>query len=63
MVSLDTDCMIAETMGIFSVTGHSSLPFLYFTKGVFNDTFAGIQPSGVYPGTSKYSLNVLDGSE
>ena len=47
ILSSETDCMMAETMGIFKLMGHSSLPFLYFTRGVFKLTFAGTQPSGV----------------
>jgi hypothetical protein len=45
MVSLETDCMMAETMGIFRLIAGSSWPFRYFTKGVRRDTLAGMQSS------------------
>ena len=40
-VSLDTDCMMAETMGMERFRGHSSWPRRYFTRGVRRDTLAG----------------------
>ena len=40
--SPDTDCMIADTIGIFNVMAGSS-PFLNFTSGVLIDTLAGMQ--------------------
>ena len=61
MVSLETDCMIADAKGTLSVIADSS-PFLNLTKGVFRLTFDGMQFSPVYPGIRRYSLNVLDGS-
>ena len=45
--SPDTDCMIAETMGMFMVMGQSSSPLRYFTRGVFRDTFSDRQVMGV----------------
>ena len=45
MVSLDTDCMMAETMGMFRLMAGSSWPFRYFTRGVRRDTLAGMQSS------------------
>ena len=63
MVSLDTACMIAETIGILMEIGHSSTPLRYFTIGVFRSTFAGMHLLEEYPGTSRYSLKVWDGSE
>ena len=44
MVSLDTDCMMADVMGMFMESFGSS-PFLNFTKGVRRDTFAGMHCS------------------
>lgn len=53
--------MIADAKGIFSERAGVS-PFLNFTRGVLRLTFVGIQFSSVYPGMSRYSLKVLDGS-
>ena len=47
-----------EEVGIALYFGSS--PFLYFTSGVFNDTFDGIHLSSVKFGNNKNSLNVLD---
>ena len=41
MRSSDTDCMIAEVIGMFMEIFGSS-PFLNFTNGVFKETFAGM---------------------
>ena len=57
ILSSDTDCMIADTIGMFMEIAGSS-PFLYFTRGVFKDTFAGMHSEEEYPGTNKYSPNV-----
>ena len=62
ILSSDTAAMMADTMGTESSRGHSSSPLRYFTKGVFRLTAAGTQSAGVWPGTSRYSLNVRDGS-
>ena len=62
MRSPDTDCMIADTIGIFMLSGDSSSPLRNFTIGVFRETFAGVHSLEEYPGTSRYSLNVRDGS-
>ncbi len=62
MVSLDTDCIMAEVMGMFKRMAGSSTPLRYLTKGVRKDTLLGIQSSEVYPGMSRYSLKVWDGS-
>src|SRR5665648_1284362 len=60
-LSSETDCMIAETRGMFiSIAGCS--PFLYLTTGVLKLTFSALHSFDEYPGTSRYSLNVLDGS-
>ena len=40
-LSPETDCMMAETIGMLSDIAGSS-PFLYFTRGVLSDTFAGM---------------------
>ena len=57
----DTDCMIAETKGMFSsIAGFS--PTLCFTSGVFSETLVGTHCLVVKPGISKYSPNVLDTS-
>ena len=42
MVSLDTDCMMADTMGMFMESGQSSCPLRYFTSGVFRLTAEGM---------------------
>ena len=47
-VSFETDCITAETIGMFIVKGHFSPAFLlYRTIGVFKFTFAGIQSGPV----------------
>ena len=61
--SPETDCMIAETIGIFIEIAGSSTPFLYFTSGVLRLTLLGMHSAEEYPGTRRYSLNVRDGSE
>ena len=61
MRSPETDCMIADTIGIFNSIADFS-PLRNFTKGVFNETFAGVHSALEYPGTSRYSLNVREGS-
>ena len=40
-LSPETDCMMAETIGIFMEMAGSS-PFRNFTSGVFSDTFSGM---------------------
>ena len=60
-LSSDTACMMADTMGIFMDRAGSS-PFLYLTSGVLRLTLAGVQSQLEYPGTSRYSLKVRDGS-
>jgi hypothetical protein len=47
---------------MFRQSGHSSSPLRYFTNGVLRLTDAGMQEAGVWPGTSRYSLKVRDGS-
>ena len=59
--SPETDCMMAETMGIF-MTMEDSSPFLYFTRGVFRLTLDGMHSLEEYPGISRYSLKVWEGS-
>mgnify|MGYP003495866020 CR=1 FL=1 len=58
----ETDGMMAEKKGKVRVIGHSSSPFLYFTRGVFKETFEGMHVASEYPGIRRYSLNVWDGS-
>ena len=60
-LSPETDCMIAETRGIFIVIAGCS-PFLNLTSGVFRLTFAGTHSLEEYPGMRRYSLKVCDGS-
>ena len=60
-LSLETDCMMAETMGIFKLIAGSS-PFLNFTSGVTSVTLSGIHSEEEYPGTNRYSLKVCAGS-
>ena len=40
-VSLDTDCIMADTMGILRESGHASSSLRYFTSGVRRDTLSG----------------------
>ena len=47
IVSLETDCMMAETMGIFRQMGHSSSPLRYLTNGVRRETLSGVLSSEV----------------
>ena len=61
MVSLDTDCMMAETSGIFMVRDGVS-PLRYLTMAVFRLTLAGMHSAEEYPGTSRYSPKVRLGS-
>ena len=42
IVSLETDCMMAETRGMDMVMADSS-PFLNLTRGVFRETLLGTQ--------------------
>ena len=44
MVSFETACMMAETIGMFMEIFGSS-PFLNFTSGVFSETFVGMHLS------------------
>ena len=60
-LSSETDCIMAETKGIFIVREGFS-PFLNLTSGVFKSTFAGIHSADEYPGTNKYSPKVCEGS-
>ena len=53
--------MIAETSGMFSVSAGSS-PLENLASGVFRLTFWGTHSWEEYPGTSRYSLKVWDGS-
>ncbi len=46
MRSSETDCMMAEIMGMLREMGHSSSPLRYFTSGVFRLTAAGMQLLG-----------------
>ena len=59
--SSDTACMIAETIGMLAYSADSS-PFVYLTIGVRRLTFAGMHSAEEYPGTSRYSLKVCEGS-
>ena len=57
----ETACIIADVIGMFMLIAGSS-PFLNFVTGVFSETFSTLLSADEYPGTSRYSLNVLDGS-
>ena len=46
-VSLDTDCMMADTMGMESIRGQSSVPLRNFTRGVRRETLEGTQSGEV----------------
>ena len=41
IVSLETDCMIAETIGVVISIAGSSCPLRNLTSGVFKETFSG----------------------
>jgi hypothetical protein len=58
----DTDCIIAETNGMFSEIADSS-PLRNFTAGVLSEIFEGIHSADEYPGIIRYSPNVREGSE
>ena len=57
MLSSETDCIQAETNGMFIDSGDSS-PFLNLHNGVRNETFEGTQFSDEYVGMRRYSENV-----
>ncbi len=61
-VSFETDCMIADTIGMFNLMDGSS-PFENFVMGAARSTFSGKQSLVVRFGSSKYSLKVLETSE
>ena len=61
--SPETLCIMAETIGMFMLKGHSSSPLRYLTSGVRRLTALGTQAEEEYPGTSRYSPKVRDGSE
>ena len=46
-VSLETDCITAETMGMFKEMAGSSTPLRYLVSGVRRETLAGMQSSEV----------------
>ena len=46
-VSLETDCMTAEVMGMFRDRAGSSTPLRYLTRGVRRETLAGMHSSEV----------------
>ena len=59
MFESDTDCIIADTKGMFSdILGVS--PLRYFTSGVRSETASGVHSLVVKPGISRYSLKVLE---
>ena len=60
-VSLDTDCMIAETKGMLSRMRDSS-PRAKRTSGVCSETFCGVHSRVVSPGIRRYSPKVRDTS-
>ena len=61
--SPETDCMMAETIGMFISSGQASSPLRYLTSGVFRLTAVGTHSEEESPGTSRYSPKVRDGSE
>ena len=61
ILSSETDCIIAETSGMFIVIAEVS-PFLNLTTGVFRLTFEGTHSAEEYPGTNRYSPKVCEGS-
>ena len=61
--SPETDCMMADTIGMFISSGQSSCPLRYLTSGVRRLTAVGTLAEEEYPGISRYSPKVRDGSE
>lgn len=59
MSTPETDCMMAETIGMLSESAGSS-PRRNFTSGVLSETLAGTFSAEEYPGTSRYSEKVCD---
>ena len=59
MSTPETDCMMAETMGMLRERAGSS-PRRNFTSGVLSETLAGMFSAEEYPGTSRYSEKVWD---
>ena len=59
--SPDTDCITAETRGMFMDRAGASF-IRYLQRGVTKLTFCGVQAEEEYPGTSSYSEKVWDGS-
>ena len=57
MLSSETDCIHAETNGMFIDSGDSS-PLRNLHRGVLSVTFEGTQFSDEYDGTRRYSENV-----
>ena len=59
MPSLETDCIIEETIGMFSFI-FASLPTLNLVNGVLRDTSVGICFEVERRGIRRYSLNVCE---
>ena len=59
--SPETDCITADTRGMFMERAGAS-PALNLHSGVTKETFCGVQAEEEYPGTSRYSEKVWDGS-
>ena len=55
--SPETDCITAETRGMFMVRAGASF-ILNLHRGVTNDTFWGVHAEEEYPGPSRYSEKV-----
>ena len=53
----ETDCMMADTIGMLRVIGDTS-PRWKRTSGVFSETLAGMFSAEEYPGTRRYSEKV-----
>jgi len=59
ILSSDTDCIIADTKGMFKYKSDSE-PFLNFVNGVLRLILSGVHSFVVKPGIKRYSLNVLE---
>lgn len=59
ILSSDTDCIIADTNGMFKYKSDSE-SFLNFVNGVLRLILSGVHCFVVKPGIKRYSLNVLE---
>ena len=53
---------VSKAVVFISMAGFSPARLLYLTRGVFRDTLVGMHSAEEYPGMSRYSLKVWEGS-